>query len=56
MSTDLVRWAKLAGVAGIALHMSLAAFGNVTDYDSNCRHRDGVRGGAGVTGYTSSTR
>lgn len=35
MSTGLVRWAKLAGVAGIALHMSLAALGNVTDYDSN---------------------
>lgn len=30
-----MRGAKLAGIAGIALHMSLAAFGNVTDYDSN---------------------
>ncbi|MEQ8394210.1 DUF2165 domain-containing protein [Thalassobaculum sp.] len=32
---DLVRWAKLIGVAGIALHMTLAALGNVVDYDSN---------------------
>jgi len=31
----LVRAAKLIGVAGIALHMSLAAFGNITDYGSN---------------------
>ncbi|GHD56415.1 membrane protein [Thalassobaculum fulvum] len=30
-----VRWAKLIGVAGIALHMSLAAFGNITDYGTN---------------------
>lgn len=30
-----VRAAKLIGVAGIALHMSLAAFGNITDYGSN---------------------
>lgn len=35
VTSELVRWAKLAGVAGIALHMSLAALGNVTDYDSN---------------------
>lgn len=35
MSSGAVRGAKLAAVAGIALHMSLAAFGNVTDYDSN---------------------
>lgn len=33
--TDLVRWAKLIGVLGIALHMSLAAFGNVVDYGTN---------------------
>ncbi len=31
----LVRGAKLIGVFGIALHMSLAAVGNVTDYDTN---------------------
>ena len=35
MTAAPVRWAKLAGIAGIALHMSLAAFGNVTDYGSN---------------------
>ncbi len=33
--TDPVRLAKLLGVAGIALHMSLVAFGNLTDYGSN---------------------
>ena len=33
--TDLVRWAKLIGVADIALHMTLAALGNLVDYDSN---------------------
>lgn len=34
-TTALVRRAKLLGVAGIALHMSLAALGNITDYDTN---------------------
>lgn len=33
--THPVRWAKLIGVAGIALHMSLAALGNITDYGTN---------------------
>jgi len=33
--TDLTRWAKLLALAGIAAHMTLVAFGNVTDYASN---------------------
>ncbi|MGE4218041.1 MAG: DUF2165 family protein [Alphaproteobacteria bacterium] len=33
--TGLARWAKMIGVFAIALHMSLAAFGNVTDYGTN---------------------
>lgn len=33
--TGLVRAAKLLGLAGIALHMTLAALGNVLDYDAN---------------------
>ena len=32
---DLARAAKLLALAGIALHMSLVAFGNITDYGSN---------------------
>jgi predicted small integral membrane protein len=35
VGTDLVRWAKLLGLLGIALHMTLVAFGNITDYGSN---------------------
>jgi predicted small integral membrane protein len=35
LAPALTRWAKLIGIAGIALHMSLAAFGNITDYDTN---------------------
>lgn len=31
----LQRWAKLLVLAAIALHMTLAAFGNVTDYGTN---------------------
>lgn len=30
-----VRWAKLIGIAAIALHMTLAALGNITDYNTN---------------------
>jgi predicted small integral membrane protein len=35
VGSDLVRWAKLLCLLGIALHMSLVAFGNITDYGSN---------------------
>ena len=30
-----VRWAKLIGVAAVALHMTLVAAGNITDYGTN---------------------
>ena len=35
MANGLVRWAKPAGVAGVALHLSLAALGNVVDPETN---------------------
>lgn len=31
----MTRWAKLMLVAGIALYLTLVAFGNLTDFDSN---------------------